>query len=159
MNQTSSQPTSTNQNKTWSPPWICSGKLYFQGLYLIAFRFQLNRNVFHRYDGEFFVRNLESSVDNSVKRGKPPQRIRYLHYCTWAYALMVRNDVFLIQCWTMFCAQSRRKFITSQFSLLHHLLFCFSGKGNWTGGCGIFFSRRGAYVYETHCSWEYQRRD
>ncbi|XP_044172502.1 uncharacterized protein LOC122956867 isoform X2 [Acropora millepora] len=23
-----------------------------------------------------------------VKRGKPPRRIRYLHYCTWAYALM-----------------------------------------------------------------------
>ena len=71
-NQTSSQPTRATQNKTWSPPWIRSGKRCFQGLYLIVFQFQLNRNAFHRYDVEFFVRNLESSVD---KRGKPPRRI------------------------------------------------------------------------------------
>ena len=36
---------------------------YFQILCLNVFQFQLNRNVFHRYDDEFFVRNLESSVD------------------------------------------------------------------------------------------------
>ena len=87
------------QKKTRSPPWIPSGKLYFQVLYLIVFQFQLNSDVFHRYDGEFFVRNLESSVDNSVKWGKPPRRIHYLHYCTWAHALMVhvRNYAFLNQ--------------------------------------------------------------
>ena len=32
--------------------------------YVNVFQFQLNRNVFHRYDDEFFFRNLESSVDN-----------------------------------------------------------------------------------------------
>ena len=37
--------------------------LYFQVLFFNVFQFQLNRNVFHRHDDEFFVRNLESSVD------------------------------------------------------------------------------------------------
>ena len=37
--------------------------LYFQVLLFNVFQFQLNRNVFHRHDDEFFVRNLESSVD------------------------------------------------------------------------------------------------
>ena len=39
--------------------------LYFQGLLALfnVFQSQLNRNVFHRHDDEFFVRNLESSVD------------------------------------------------------------------------------------------------
>ena len=36
--------------------------LYFQVLLFNVLQFQLNRNVFHRHD-EFFVRNLESSVD------------------------------------------------------------------------------------------------
>ena len=39
--------------------------LYFQVLCLDVFQFQLNRNVFHRYDDELFVRNLESSVDKA----------------------------------------------------------------------------------------------
>ena len=37
--------------------------LYFQVLLFNVFQFQLNRNVFHRHNDEFFVRNLESSVD------------------------------------------------------------------------------------------------
>ena len=37
--------------------------LYFQVLLFNVLQFQLNRDVFHRHDGEFFVRNLESSVD------------------------------------------------------------------------------------------------
>ena len=37
--------------------------LYFQVLLFYVFQFQLNRNDFHRHDDEFFVRNLESSVD------------------------------------------------------------------------------------------------
>ena len=37
--------------------------LYFQVLLFNVFQFYLNRNVFHRHDDEFFVRNLESSVD------------------------------------------------------------------------------------------------
>ena len=37
--------------------------LYFQVLLFNVIEFQLNRNVFHRHDDEFFVRNLESSVD------------------------------------------------------------------------------------------------
>ena len=37
--------------------------LYFQLLLFNVLQFQLNRNVFHRHDDEFFVRNLESSVD------------------------------------------------------------------------------------------------
>ena len=37
--------------------------LYFQVLIFNVLQFQLNRNVFHRHDDEFFVRNLESSVD------------------------------------------------------------------------------------------------
>ena len=37
--------------------------LYFQVLLFNVFQFQLNRNVFHRHKDEFFVRNLESSVD------------------------------------------------------------------------------------------------
>ena len=37
--------------------------LYFQVLCLNVFQFQLNRNVFYRYNDKFFVRNLESSVD------------------------------------------------------------------------------------------------
>ena len=41
-------------------------QLYFQVLFLNVFQFQLNRNVFHRYDDEFFVRNLESSVDKAL---------------------------------------------------------------------------------------------
>ena len=36
---------------------------YFQVLLFNVLQFQLNRNVFHRHDDEFFVRNLESSVD------------------------------------------------------------------------------------------------
>ena len=38
---------------------------YFQILCLNVFQFQLNRNVFHRYDDEFFARNLESSADKA----------------------------------------------------------------------------------------------
>ena len=45
----------------------------------------INTNPFPRYDGDFFVRNLEASVEAKVKRGKPARRIRYLHYCTWAH--------------------------------------------------------------------------
>ena len=45
----------------------------------------IKRNPFPRYDGDFFVRNLEGSVEAKVKRGKPARRIRYLHYCTWAH--------------------------------------------------------------------------
>ena len=37
--------------------------LYFQVLPFNVLQFQLNRNVFHRHDDEFFLRNLESSVD------------------------------------------------------------------------------------------------
>ena len=37
--------------------------LYFQVLLFNVFQFHLNRNDFHRQDDEFFVRNLESSVD------------------------------------------------------------------------------------------------
>ena len=37
--------------------------LYFQVLLFNVFHFQLNRNVFHRHDDNFFVRNSESSVD------------------------------------------------------------------------------------------------
>ena len=36
---------------------------YFQLLLFNVLQFQLNRNVFHRHDDEFFVRNLESSAD------------------------------------------------------------------------------------------------
>ena len=45
-----------------------------------------------RYDGDFFVRNLVASVERSTKRGKRPRRTRYIQYCTWAHALMVRTD-------------------------------------------------------------------
>ena len=38
---------------------------YFQVLCLNVFQFQLNRNVFYTYEDEFFVRNLESSVDKA----------------------------------------------------------------------------------------------
>ena len=43
---------------------------YFQVLCLNVFQFQLNRNVFYRYDDEFFVRNLEStcSVNKASNR-------------------------------------------------------------------------------------------
>ena len=37
--------------------------LYFQVLVFNVLQFQLNRNVFHRHDDKFFVRNLESGVD------------------------------------------------------------------------------------------------
>ena len=37
--------------------------LYFQVLLFNVFQFQLNRTVFHRHDDEFFVRNLECSID------------------------------------------------------------------------------------------------
>ena len=39
--------------------------LYFQVVLfnVPVFQFPLNRNVFHRHDDEFFVRNLESRVD------------------------------------------------------------------------------------------------
>ena len=60
MNQTSSQP-SAFQNKTCS--LHNEFALYFQVLLFNVFQFQLNRNVFHRHDDEFFVGNLESSVD------------------------------------------------------------------------------------------------
>ena len=41
---------------------------YFQVLCLNVFQFQLNRNVFYRYDDEFFVRNLEPSVNKASNR-------------------------------------------------------------------------------------------
>lgn len=44
-----------------------------------------------RYDGDFFVRNLDASVERSTKRGKGPRRTRYIQYCTWAHALLVRT--------------------------------------------------------------------
>ena len=37
--------------------------LYFQVLLFNVLQFQLNRDIFHRHDDEFFVRNLESCVD------------------------------------------------------------------------------------------------
>ena len=37
--------------------------LYFQLLLFNVLQFQLNRDVFHRHDDEYLVRNLESSVD------------------------------------------------------------------------------------------------
>ena len=37
--------------------------LYFQVLLFNVLQFQLNRDVFHRHDDEYLVRNLESSVD------------------------------------------------------------------------------------------------
>ena len=37
--------------------------LYFQVLLFNVLQFQLSRDVFHRHNDEFFVRNLESSVD------------------------------------------------------------------------------------------------
>ena len=46
--------------------------LYFQVLHLDVFQFQLNRNVFHRYDDELFVRNLESSVDKASNVASHP---------------------------------------------------------------------------------------
>ena len=41
---------------------------YFQVLCLNVFQFQLNRNVFYRYDDELFVRNLEPSVNKASNR-------------------------------------------------------------------------------------------
>ena len=37
--------------------------LYLQVLLFNVLQFQLNRDVFHRHDDEYLVRNLESSVD------------------------------------------------------------------------------------------------
>ena len=62
--------------ETWS--------LYFQVLCFNVFQFQLTRNVFHRYDDEFFVRNLESRVDKASNGASHQERIRHLHCCTWA---------------------------------------------------------------------------
>ena len=45
-----------------------------------------------RYDGNFFVRNLDTSMEQSTKRGKRLHRTQYIQYCTWAHALMVRTD-------------------------------------------------------------------
>ena len=53
------------------------------GVRLNVFHFQLNRNVFHRYDDEFFVRNLESTVDKASNEASQHARILHLHYCTW----------------------------------------------------------------------------
>ncbi|XP_068761607.1 uncharacterized protein [Montipora capricornis] len=44
-----------------------------------------------RFDGDFFVRNLDASVERSTKRGKGPRRTRYIQYCTWAHALMKKE--------------------------------------------------------------------
>ncbi|CAH3166998.1 unnamed protein product [Porites lobata] len=43
------------------------------------------------YDGTHFAMSLEASVENKMKRGKPPRRNRYLHYCNWAHALLRRE--------------------------------------------------------------------
>ena len=44
---------------------VTMNSFYFQVLCLNVFQFQLNSNDFHRYDDEFFVRNLESNVDKA----------------------------------------------------------------------------------------------
>ncbi|XP_068690360.1 uncharacterized protein [Montipora capricornis] len=40
------------------------------------------------FDGDFFARNLDQSIERSTRRGKGPRRTRYIQYCTWAHALM-----------------------------------------------------------------------
>lgn len=42
-----------------------------------------------RFDGSHFANTLEISVEDKIKRGKPPKRNRYIHYCNWAHALLV----------------------------------------------------------------------
>ncbi|CAB3979500.1 Hypothetical predicted protein [Paramuricea clavata] len=43
------------------------------------------------FDGSSFVKNLEASVADRQKRGKPPRKIRYVHYCQWAHALLKKD--------------------------------------------------------------------
>ncbi|RMX53241.1 hypothetical protein pdam_00024397, partial [Pocillopora damicornis] len=43
------------------------------------------------YDGNFFVRNLDTSMEQSTKRGKRLHRTQYIQYCTWAHALMKKE--------------------------------------------------------------------
>jgi hypothetical protein len=57
------------------PPWAILCNIYFSKC---------------RFDGSSFVKNLEASVADRQKRGKPPRKIRYVHYCQWAHALLVR---------------------------------------------------------------------
>jgi hypothetical protein len=56
------------------PPWAILCNIYFSKC---------------RFDGSSFVKNLEASVADRQKRGKPPRKIRYVHYCQWAHALLV----------------------------------------------------------------------
>ncbi|CAB3993329.1 Hypothetical predicted protein [Paramuricea clavata] len=44
-----------------------------------------------RFDGSTFISNLEASVADWQKRGKPPRKIRYIHYCQWAHALLKKD--------------------------------------------------------------------
>ena len=43
-----------------------------------------------RFDSDFFVRNLDASMERSTRRGNGSRRTRYIQYCTWPHALMVR---------------------------------------------------------------------
>ena len=69
---------------------------YVEGLFIytlsmrINFRSSLQFNIrvflLCRFDRDIFTRNLEASVEHNMWGGKGPQRIRYIDYCTWAYA-------------------------------------------------------------------------
>ena len=63
-------------------------------MFLKGTSFHFMNNKF-RFDGDFFVRNLDASVERSTRRGKGPRKTRYIQYCTWAHALMVR----IHSCW------------------------------------------------------------
>ena len=45
----------------------------------------------NRHDGDNFASCLETSTENRARKGKPPKRNRYIHYCEWSYALLGRN--------------------------------------------------------------------
>ena len=46
----------------------------------VSLQFNIRVLLLCSFDGDFFTRNLEASVERNMRRGKGPQRTRYVHY-------------------------------------------------------------------------------
>ena len=110
-----------------------------------------------RYDGNFFVRNLDTSVVQSTKRGKRLHRTQYIQYCTWAHALMVRTDccgALALHRFPILWKVSMQKCKRSDCFVLFP-----SEKRSWARRCGLFISKSCFEIHKKHHSRRREGRD
>ena len=108
-----------------------------------------------RFDGDFFVRNLDASVERSTRRGKGPRNTLYsiLHMGTCTHG----ENSFVLS----FYFTQVPYFVKSEHAARRSKYFALflSQKRNWSRRCRICIPRSGFEIHQKHCSRRREGRD